>query len=372
MALGMTTAALDMNQIRAQGWNDRTPTLSQVEGGGYALMRGHGGESVKALQERLQALGYDIGQAGPDGKFGKDLQAAVESFQRRNGGLVPDGKVGDKTYAKLFSDDAKRGPGLVARDRVSDDKVCKAESDRIARALIKPDEIKTDGQLQEALVSARTAASGQDPRALLAVDGLKLKQASLTAGTGTGTVKDYRGETITKDATVTAYQARGEYNLVEAQGKVEAYKFSASGRAGVDATGQLGGYVAHKSMTKEGEYVVAGSAGAYAGVDASAEWSLGARYFGIGHKSTVGLGAGAQVQGHLANENGVASASVGFKGGVGVTAGQAATLWVDHGQIKRDYEYAAGKVSEATTWAGNQISSAWNSLRLSPSGGTFQ
>lgn len=59
---------------------------------------GSRGESVKTLQERLNAKGYNAGSV--DGIFGKNTQAAVMAFQKANG-LAADGIVGPLTWGKL-------------------------------------------------------------------------------------------------------------------------------------------------------------------------------------------------------------------------------------------------------------------------------
>lgn len=62
------------------------------------LRKGDRGDEVKDLQERLNALGYDCGEA--DGVFGTRTKNAVVRFQTSNG-LDPDGIVGHKTWAAL-------------------------------------------------------------------------------------------------------------------------------------------------------------------------------------------------------------------------------------------------------------------------------
>jgi len=64
------------------------------------LRRGSSGKYVKELQETLVRLGYDVGKAGADGKFGKNTEAAVKKFQKDNK-LKEDGIVGEKTYGAL-------------------------------------------------------------------------------------------------------------------------------------------------------------------------------------------------------------------------------------------------------------------------------
>jgi len=64
------------------------------------LRKGDSGDEVKALQERLNALGYDCGEA--DGVFGTRTKNAVVRFQTDHQ-LDPDGVVGRKTWAALDS-----------------------------------------------------------------------------------------------------------------------------------------------------------------------------------------------------------------------------------------------------------------------------
>ena len=64
-----------------------------------ALSRyGSRGEDVRAIQVKLNELGYDTG--GTDGIFGSKTQSAVKAFQKANK-LTADGIVGDKTLAAL-------------------------------------------------------------------------------------------------------------------------------------------------------------------------------------------------------------------------------------------------------------------------------
>lgn len=64
------------------------------------LKKGMKGEDIKAMQNRLIALGYKCGKAGADGKFGNDTLSAVVLFQKAKG-LKVDGLVGKKTIAAL-------------------------------------------------------------------------------------------------------------------------------------------------------------------------------------------------------------------------------------------------------------------------------
>lgn len=53
----------------------------------------HVNSDVKELQNLLISLGYNVGEAGADGKFGKDTIAAVKQFQA-DYGVEKTGEVG--------------------------------------------------------------------------------------------------------------------------------------------------------------------------------------------------------------------------------------------------------------------------------------
>ncbi len=67
-------------------------------GSGPTLRNGARGEPVRALQQRLNVLGFKSGTA--DGVFGPQTLSAVKAFQQSRG-LVADGIVGPKTWDKL-------------------------------------------------------------------------------------------------------------------------------------------------------------------------------------------------------------------------------------------------------------------------------
>ena len=60
-------------------------------------------DAVEAIQKRLKALGYDIGEDGADGIYGSNTRKAVIEFQKKNG-CVPDGIITAKatTWKKLL------------------------------------------------------------------------------------------------------------------------------------------------------------------------------------------------------------------------------------------------------------------------------
>lgn len=69
-----------------------------------SLQRGFtGSDAVRAVQRRLKELGYYKGSA--DGDFGPATETAVKEFQKANG-LTADGKVGEKTLAKMNANSA--------------------------------------------------------------------------------------------------------------------------------------------------------------------------------------------------------------------------------------------------------------------------
>jgi peptidoglycan hydrolase-like protein with peptidoglycan-binding domain len=76
----------------------KPPPPASSGGSGPTLRHGARGEPVRALQNRLNALGFNAG--GADGVFGDNTLAAVKAFQKSRG-LTADGVVGPKTWDKL-------------------------------------------------------------------------------------------------------------------------------------------------------------------------------------------------------------------------------------------------------------------------------
>ena len=77
-----------------------TPAPTPTAVPSSVLQKGDRGDAVKALQEKLIALGFLSGKA--DGIFGNDTRDAVMAFQR-NKGMHADGKAGPDTLAALES-----------------------------------------------------------------------------------------------------------------------------------------------------------------------------------------------------------------------------------------------------------------------------
>ena len=84
------------------GEADMAGTARDIPLGGRLLQKGSSGEDVRTLQQTLIDLGYDVGSAGADGKFGSNTESAVKAFQSRNG-LKVDGKYGSLTHAALMA-----------------------------------------------------------------------------------------------------------------------------------------------------------------------------------------------------------------------------------------------------------------------------
>lgn len=93
-----------------------SPTATPTDGG--VLRNGSTGQAVRALQERLKALGYLSGSV--DGDYGAATEAAVKEFQRVNG-LTADGVAGAKTLETVNSSNAKSKPKATATPKPTTD-----------------------------------------------------------------------------------------------------------------------------------------------------------------------------------------------------------------------------------------------------------
>lgn len=69
----------------------------------YIVKYGMQGDDITEMQDQLKDLGY---MSAVTGNYGDKTVAALKAFQDRNG-LSPDGMCGEKTFALLYSDDAK-------------------------------------------------------------------------------------------------------------------------------------------------------------------------------------------------------------------------------------------------------------------------
>jgi hypothetical protein len=91
-------------KISKYSWN-RYGSIKKLESGivtafQRVLKKGCKGEDVRRLQDKLIALGYDLGKWGADADFGSVTQKAVKACQRKVG-LAAIGRCGPKTTAAL-------------------------------------------------------------------------------------------------------------------------------------------------------------------------------------------------------------------------------------------------------------------------------
>ena len=95
------------------GANAVTPTEAAL--GSRLLQKGMSGSDVKALQELLMQLGYELPKYGADSDYGTETEAAVIAFQKAEG-LEADGKYGALTHAALMDAVADDDEGKKEKD----------------------------------------------------------------------------------------------------------------------------------------------------------------------------------------------------------------------------------------------------------------
>ena len=88
-----------------------TPSTVQTTNSYSTLVRGDSGEAVKALQRRLQELGYLNGSA--DGQFGAMTERAVKAFQASLG-LTQSGVASASLQERLYASNAPYAPVTAA------------------------------------------------------------------------------------------------------------------------------------------------------------------------------------------------------------------------------------------------------------------
>ena len=93
------------NAVKVTSENSGGRDASGIASTGYETLEyGSEGETVRKLQNRLDALGYNPGYT--DGKFGPSTEAAVMAFQANNS-LTVDGKAGPATQRALYGTSQK-------------------------------------------------------------------------------------------------------------------------------------------------------------------------------------------------------------------------------------------------------------------------
>ncbi len=101
----------------------------------YMMVEGAEGRDVKMLQEQLVDLGY-LSEGKVDRVYGEKTIEAVKAFQKRNG-LSADGKAGEKTLEKLYSDGAKISKALEERQKAEEKAQKEKEKKEAAAAATK-------------------------------------------------------------------------------------------------------------------------------------------------------------------------------------------------------------------------------------------
>ncbi|MBQ8111378.1 MAG: peptidoglycan-binding protein [Clostridia bacterium] len=94
---GHTVVVLS-NGSKYEGCVEPTPT--EIVMGDRIIRYGMAGADVKAMQEKLLLLGYDLGRWGADGDFGDCTELALIAFQTATG-IDADGECGPITIAAL-------------------------------------------------------------------------------------------------------------------------------------------------------------------------------------------------------------------------------------------------------------------------------
>ena len=85
------------------GVESGTGEIHAPELGERILRKGDIGEDVKALQENLIKLNYDVGKYGIDGEFGSDTEDALKAYQKDHD-LEVDGEYGPLSHASMMAE----------------------------------------------------------------------------------------------------------------------------------------------------------------------------------------------------------------------------------------------------------------------------
>lgn len=168
------------------------PDLAPIWRGDHALRIGGRGGSVRAVQQALLRLGFDVGDAGADGVFGRDTRVAVMRFQQANG-LTSSGEVDRETLgfldsaleAKPESQPPTKGPDLPEEyilQPITDLRVLDARTELTARdrdiRTVHPEGVGAD------IITSGTFHSGRDPAGPLIQGGSWLTSGGWPHGRG--------------------------------------------------------------------------------------------------------------------------------------------------------------------------------------------
>ncbi|RUP86870.1 peptidoglycan-binding protein [Dermabacter sp. HSID17554] len=85
-----------IQSVSGRGRNSRVPS-DVIEVNGRWRSKG-----LATWQARMQARGWNIGESGADGRYGRDTARVVKRFQK-NKGLKVDGKIGPATWRAAWA-----------------------------------------------------------------------------------------------------------------------------------------------------------------------------------------------------------------------------------------------------------------------------
>ncbi|MDO4564388.1 MAG: peptidoglycan-binding protein [Clostridia bacterium] len=217
----------------------------------YIMQLGDSGDDVSEVQERLYQLGY-LAKSYITGNFGEKTLAAVMEFQSANK-LTADGKVGEKTIGRLYSDDvvsnsykhgdvsdtiAKYQTRLIKLGYLDDDFEADGEMDSTTVAAIKTFQdangLTRDGCLGPATMEALDSSDALSYALRLGMSGTSVKEAQRQlyklGYLRSSQVTSYFGEAT--EAAVIAFQKRNGLSQDGAIGsKTTAKLFSDSAKA---------------------------------------------------------------------------------------------------------------------------------------------
>lgn len=134
----------------------------------YIVKYGMQGDDITEMQDQLKDLGY---MSAVTGNYGDKTVAALKAFQDRNG-LSPDGMCGEKTFALLYSDDAKESATKAKskRTKANIDKMIAVAKSSLATNMCLALRARIDSIAQAlyTIASRRRAATGEGstPRAI--------------------------------------------------------------------------------------------------------------------------------------------------------------------------------------------------------------
>lgn len=302
---------------------DAAPSFESVRAGDAQLGIGQKSEEIRDVQRQLFEGGFYEGQYDEgatvddvaDHFFGPKTEAAVKAWQEANGMEATGRLDGDSLDRLLNPEAAEAEDSWFAGPR--DDAL---------------DAFGVDGQFFEENAADIFAGTTEDH-----------------------TVRNASGREIFEDHTHVGYGAEYNATVIGASGHVgDAQGTGVEARAAVEADAYAG------VEASRGENSASVRGGAYVGVDAVGEASIGLRYFGIGARGSVGAGAGAAGEAYAGAEDGRISVGAYAKAGLGVTTGIGGDLWIDYGQMQRDAEAVGDAISGAWNDAGEAVSDVWN------------